>query len=334
MCNAQFQCACTDPAQTVCNGTCVNTKTDNSNCGGCGYTCTNCTNGQCIVTLASGLSNVTGIAIDSINVYVTTNMLNGNIYSMSKLGGGPNTLTGSYPQAAPLGIAVDNTYIYWTNVSGGTVMRMPLGGGVMPVAMASAQPTPQALAVNGTHLYWTNTADQLSGGGLFRIPLSSPGATPERMYQGTDAWQVALDASYAYVVIESPGIVVKVDLSLKTPTQLTGFENLPTSIGIDNDNVYFAGTGDARQVPKTPSTPLKPDIVLGGTSDGPTGLASDGTNVYAMGWTNLWKCPVGVTNGCKAIVTGPAGNQYVAVDATSVYWTNSMAGTVMKLTPK
>jgi hypothetical protein len=43
---------------------------------------------------------------------------------------------------------------------------------------------------------------------------------------------------------------------------------------------------------------------------------------------------VGVANGCKVIESSQSGASFVVVDSTSVYWTNTGAGTVMKLTPK
>jgi hypothetical protein len=64
----------------------------------------------------------------------------------------------------------------------------------------------------------------------------------------------------------------------------------------------------------------------------PQGMATDGSYVY---WTNydpngsVMKAPVG---GGTATTLAPAQNKpvFVAVDSTSVYWTNAGDGTVMK----
>jgi hypothetical protein len=43
-----------DPGLTACNGACVDTQTDSTNCGGCGTTCAlSCSGGQCVTSCPS-----------------------------------------------------------------------------------------------------------------------------------------------------------------------------------------------------------------------------------------------------------------------------------------
>ena len=71
-----------------------------------------------------------------------------------------------------------------------------------------------------------------------------------------------------------------------------------------------------------------------GTTALAQGIATDGVNVYWAGNDTIYKAAVGAANGGKPIATNQSGAAFVAVDATSVYWTNGTANTVMKLTPK
>jgi hypothetical protein len=333
-CGATGQCAC-PTGTTNCNGVCANLQTDNNNCGGCGLTCTNCSNGECLVALATNIPNAYGITINAIKAYVTSYQTSGGIYAVALNGSGPINITPNYPQNYPTGIVIDNSYVYWTNVVGGTVMRMPLGGQVAPTTLASGQSSPGAMAIDGSNLYWSN---QYSPGTVMRAPLSNPTAATVLLSGVNKPAGIALDSTYAYVALTSDDYIVKVSLATGSiVSQVTTFENNPYAVAADTNNLYFtnrANGGDVRQVAKTASNAA--GTVLGVTPSNaiPGGIATDGVNVYFCGNNTVFKCPVGVTTGCAAFVTNQQGAANVVVDSTSVYWTNQTAGTVMKMTPK
>jgi hypothetical protein len=78
------------------------------------------------ITLVSGQSDPTSLAVDSSSVYWTTiglamNM-NGTVMKAPLGGGTPTTLASG--QHWPLGVRVDATSVYWANSEPGTIMQL------------------------------------------------------------------------------------------------------------------------------------------------------------------------------------------------------------------
>src|SRR5579884_4299370 len=83
-----------------------------------------------VLTLASGQSNPTAMAVDTTRVY-WTNYNDGTVRAAS-LDGGAVTLLAT-GQSGPAGIVVDSANVYWVNQGtinlDGAVMSIPLAGG-------------------------------------------------------------------------------------------------------------------------------------------------------------------------------------------------------------
>jgi hypothetical protein len=212
-------------------------------------------------------------------------------------------------------------------------MRVDLGGSTAPQQLAMAQLSPARMAIDSANLYWTNYN---SPGSVMKMNLSSLAFSP--LATGiNDPVGIAVDSTYAYVALASDDYVISVQLSNGAIAQLTNFQNNPFELAIDSANVYFtndATNGDAHQVAKNANKSA--GISLGPSPNPPGGIATDGVNVYWAGNNNVYKCPIGMANGCTVFVPNQTGASYVAVDSTSLYWTNcgGTTGSLTSISPK
>src|SRR5262249_26342220 len=128
-----------------CGGQCLDLSFDPANCGSCGHDCQGgtCAGGVCqAVTLATGPSGASGIAVDATNVFWTAGGSPPGAVMKVPIAGGPPTVLAS-GQDLPDSIAVDATSVYWTSLGAmsgvPTVMKVPIAGGT-PVTLASGTP--------------------------------------------------------------------------------------------------------------------------------------------------------------------------------------------------
>jgi hypothetical protein len=277
-----------------------------------------CSAGQAAITLASGQAGPMGIAIDSTSVYWTNTAnggdppANGVVMKVALNGGTPSTLASG--QNNPWAIAVDSTSVYWTNsIDNGSVMKVPLDGGTI-TTLASGQSDPKGITVDGASIYWTNTSGESDGNGtVLKVPLDGgtvttlASVTPNELYGGVLGGRIAVDGTSAYWTGGTDGqSVMKVPLAGGTPTTLASGQSYPFGVAVDVMNVYWTDQGPVAAFPGVPS-------------------ASPPANVGTVMKVSLGGGTI-TTLACGQ--SNPAG---IVVDATSVYWTNPISGTVMKL---
>ena len=346
---------CTD-AQARGGGACVDEAKDPGNCGGCGLTCDQCTNGRCIVVLASGQSLLGSIAVSSTEVVWTSLGVStgpgtgpdGTSLVKVPLGGGtPETLALS--ARWPISLALDSGYAYWTMQSSlvvlpsgatddapdGTVMRIPLEGGA-PTVLASSQISPTNVAVHAGTVYWT------ARGGLMSVPTT--GGAPTVVVPGQISSMV-LSASRAYWA-DADGVVETKDLAADAPELTLTDEPNPAGIfnlAVSSTSLYWTvedpGNAFVKKLPLGGGASTVVFTAAAGTIDFP--LAVDGDHLY---WANRQPFDVGGTGGriTKALADGstvavsPTGKDIrgIAVDATSVYFADVDQGAIIKVTPK
>ncbi|MBS72386.1 MAG: hypothetical protein CMO20_05490, partial [Thermoplasmata archaeon] len=89
------QCECPE-GQTDCGGECVDTSSDDNNCGACGQTCgpgESCESGTCVTNAVEHFIDITGMAFspDSITISVGDTITWTNLESMSHTATGDNS---------------------------------------------------------------------------------------------------------------------------------------------------------------------------------------------------------------------------------------------------
>lgn len=88
------QCECPE-GQTECGGECVDSSSDDNNCGGCGQTCgagETCEEGSCVTTAVEHFIDISGMAFspNSITISVGDTITWTNLESMSHTATGDN----------------------------------------------------------------------------------------------------------------------------------------------------------------------------------------------------------------------------------------------------
>ena len=252
------------------------------------------------------------------------------------------------------GLAVDASSVYWTN-GYGTIRKVGLAGGT-PTTIASGQDGATKIAVDATNVYWN---DQLplrgprdhtfhespSPGAVMKMPIA--GGNPTTLASNVSPFEIAVDAVSVYwAENDSPGRrlpssaqVMKVPIAGGAPTTLASGQDAPQDLVVDGSYVYWtnipgpclAGSCGS-SLPDTGTVMRVP--VGGGTPStiasqqpGPSGIAVDATSVY---WTNN---PGGTVvaaplggGASSTLATGQGMPSHILADATGIYWTNETGG--------
>jgi hypothetical protein len=262
-----------------------------------------------------------------------------------EVGGWP-VVTLACGQQPPNPLAVDATHVYWANgkrgscfaggpyKKDGSIMKVPIAGGA-PIAIAIAQDQPPtALALHGTNVYWVNS--DCLGNGTVNM-ASVDGGEARILASGPTLDLLAVDATGVYW--GAPGSAQNLlEKLIKTPHGGTSFElgraDSPMGIALDATSVYWT-EGWPRDhtfsyVRKMPLGGGTESTIFSGAA-GAWNIATDGSNVYWILNDAVMSVPVGGGTP-RAIACDPdgIGNSPIAVDATSVYWTRSADGALMR----
>jgi hypothetical protein len=233
---------------------------------------------------------------------------------------------------------------------------------VAPVALASGENAAQ-LAIDATNVYWTNYQD-----GLVR-KIAIGGGSPQTIASGqAGPTTIAVDTTSVYWTDHATtdiGSVMKVPLGGGTPVVLASNQQMPYGIAVDTTNVYWAAYETLMAVPLGGGTPatlvtaqqpiyaftidstelywssygtLSKVALTGGTPvslaavQTAAGIAVDATSLY---WTDAYGNAVTKAplagGATTSLATGQDGPSAIAVDSTNVYWIDYSGGTVMKV---
>jgi hypothetical protein len=119
-------------------------------------------------TVLFAAPGATGIALDSANVYVTTDLTgidsaSGAVLSCAKAGCAGKPVALATGQAAPLPVAVDSTSAYWGNTQGDAdIWACATVGCKQAPQIITMAALPISLAVDDTRIYWSSLGSVLS----------------------------------------------------------------------------------------------------------------------------------------------------------------------------
>ncbi|HEY1550458.1 MAG TPA: hypothetical protein VGG28_21670 [Kofleriaceae bacterium] len=162
--------------------------------------------GGAAIVLASNLSTVGPIAIDSTNVYWSD--MFGGVASVAIAGGPVTTLVpaqytlppSTILDDTPAAIAVANGNVYWTSTpldgsAPGTIDAVATTGGTARI-VATPATRPTGLAVDDTFVYWSEVGPITSGGGLGVPPVADQGSLSRVELVGGTPQVLATGATY------------------------------------------------------------------------------------------------------------------------------------------
>jgi len=261
---------------------------------------------------------------------------------------GPVALAGA--QARPVALALLNGTLYWTDggVSGGSgALKSILPAGGTPAAVDSMSQAPRALVAAGTSaLFWTDAPGTAGTGSIYR----SAGSSLSQVVKGLDSPEgLAIYESTLFWSDFQDGAIYTSPSSGGTGTKLVTGENYPYRVAADGNYVYWTNEGTADASPPDGSVARYQYTAATGTpevlataQDVPRAIALDVDSngvTQALYWATFSATGAimrvqlgGATPGAPEVVAGSlASPNGIALDATSVYWTNRDDGTVMKL---
>jgi len=153
--------------------------------------------GGTVSELATGLTDLNYLAIDSTNAYVSIEPPTGTgpILGVALTGGTPFTLAPNREQ--PNGVAAIGGALFWAEQGdggmNGAVLSVPVGGGT-PVVVVSGQIGPEQLAVDSKSVYFSNW----DWGGTTVVQAARDGGATDTLASLPRPLGIAIDPSNVY----------------------------------------------------------------------------------------------------------------------------------------
>jgi hypothetical protein len=232
-------------------------------------------------------------------------------------------------QDRPCGVAVDEESVYWTNygsdtMHGGSVMKMPLGGGAA-AELASGLGNPCAIALDAAGVYWTSYGPD-STGAVYRVAKSGGGVYALATHLD-DPGSIEIRDRRAYWTNGAEGSVQTASVDGGDTITLADGQAGLAGIALDANRAYWGAQGLLMQAPLSGGNATK----LLAADRGSRGVAAGAAGVF---WITDDGSIVRVDSDRSRpteIVSGsddPGDVFHIAVDASTVYWSDAASGTV------
>jgi hypothetical protein len=221
-------------------------------------------------------------------------------------------------QSSPSNIVLDATTLYF--VAGGAIASIPIGGGPATVLVKS-QSWPASLASDTNHLFWTENSPsgavmQSSLDGTSRVQLASNELWPS---------EIAVDATHVYWNDVNSGKTKRAPIGGGATELVAASNNFLYDLALDSTNIYV-GQNPPVKIPKTGGNPQP----LTGAGYVPYSIAIDAGWLYCSDHLGgIRKVPLAGGPWTPLATQLPNAAMMVAIDATSIYWTDNQA--IMKL---
>jgi hypothetical protein len=264
--------------------------TDKKNCGRCGHDCLGgeCNAGKCeSVLVKGGLENPVDLTVDATSIYLTARA-NGTVLRIAKDGSKTDVLASGHEEAR--GVALDGQNLFWSNLDyagdGGGGSWGGVFGCTLPACADTYLVTEGEWAAHvrfaGGFLYFA----EHNNSSIVRVKpdgtMRSSFATPSK------PWSVAVDGSHVYYQANG-GNVERVPIQ-GGGEEVVGPLEQGASLGfltLDADRVYWAygesATPAGHVYSALKANPAAPKEQYGTANKGSIGVAVDATTLY---WTN------------------------------------------------
>jgi IPT/TIG domain len=282
-------------------------------------------------TLASGLGQPSGLAVDATDVYLSAGIGVDAIIEKVGINGGTVTTLATSASGLyfPVSVSVDTANVYWIDGGGlNNIKKVGINGGTVTTLASSVTPYYHYTntAVDSVSVYWALSS--VSSGIIQKVGINGEPVTTLASGLDYDIGGIAIDSNYIYWTEGSGGSVKRIGLNGGPVTTLATGLSYPGRIAVDSTSVYW--TEDV-----VPNGTVKKVAINGGTVTtlasgliAPSALAVDSTNVYwtesgQMGGNGAVK-KVGKNGGAVSfLAAGLSSPAFITVDSNSIYWLDS-----------
>lgn len=278
---------------------------------------------------------INGLAVDDFDVYFIRR--DGHLKKVSLDGGKAIELVSGIDN--PMAIALDKDAVYWAT-SGGAIGSIPKKGGDA-ASLVDGKPGlvgPASLALGQKNVYFASAGSM----GVQAVPKE--GGAPVSVFGGgvtSTGGSFAFDGGGFLYAMNGQGELLGIATDGTSSAVIADQQTGTTRIAADSSFVYwvnptppgFDPTSEQAQGKVLRAKPDGSDLLeVAVNQKDPFQIAGDEKNIY---WTStsgsVSMAPVEGNTDPFVMSSGPAGEIYLALDKTTLYWARAEGGTITAL---